>query len=468
VDSSVRRGRWGTKRRRLGVVALGALALAVVAQLVAPSAGAVVANPGDVKVQMRVSLITSTFRVDGVSSQGTGAATLRSNGLVNIPQSSLVFGPTPVHINVPSPPPAPGSTDTLPPIDPSSTVVVTVVPTSDFYGGVDPDSGSGFVVGDVKLLLDQAGTLTGCTVGPIHIVARSNAQGAAPYSPDTGKVVMVDPGFTLDVLPAGASGCGGYEAGLSAALSLPVTTTTTTTQPNTPTTQAPTFPPNSAPPVPSMVVGLTFTPAPKRVPVEKPPTQPTPPTVTAPNVGPPPVYNPPPDVPTANGGNGGNGGNGANNGGGYHQGAYRPPPPPSRRHSDSGRRNHPTTHRVKPPVTKPKPPKHHNPKGKRHKHNRPLPVTRGTYLPGARPATNRVIKLPQAAQQRLHFETAAFVQPSASILRTGLDVVAFIALLVFGSLALWLVTSEVTAVTANARRLRTHRIAGVTRRNWPK
>ena len=60
------------------------------------------------------------------------------------------------------------------------------------------------------------------------------------------------------------------------------------------------------------------------------------------------------------------------------------------------------------------------------------------------------------------------MQPSASILRTGLDVVAFIALLVFGSLALWLVTSEVSAVTANARRLRTHRIAGVTRRNWPK
>jgi hypothetical protein len=471
----VKRGRWGRKRRRLGAVALGALALAVVAQLVAPSAGAVVANPGDLKVQMRVSLITPTFRVDGVSTLGTGQATLRSNGLVNIPQSSLQFAPTAVHISVPSPPPAAGTTDTLPPIDASSTVVVTVVPTSDFYGGVDPNSGSGFVVGDVKLLWDQTGTLTGCTLGPLHIVARSNAQGATPYSPQTGKVTMVDPGFTLAALPDGAGGCGGYEAGLNAALSLPVTTTTTTTQPNTPITQPPTYPPNSAPPVPSVVVGLTFTPAPKRVPVQQPPTQPTPPTVKPPSVGPPPSYNPPPNTPSGGNNNGGSYNGGGNNGGGYNPGGgYRPPPPPGRRnHNNHPGRNHPRKP-VKPPkVTKPtKPikPRNHNPQGNGHKGGKqPLPVTRGTYLPGAHPLTNHAAPLPQPGQRRLHFQTAAFVKPSGSILRTGLDVVAFIALLVFSSLALWLVTSEVSAVTANARRLRAHRIAGVTsRRSWPK
>ena len=72
------------------------------------------------------------------------------------------------------------------------------------------------------------------------------------------------------------------------------------------------------------------------------------------------------------------------------------------------------------------------------------------------------------ATERLNFVTAAFVRPSPSVLSTGLDIVAFIAFLVFSSLALWLVTSEVSAVTSNARRLRTHRIAGITRQNWPK
>jgi hypothetical protein len=95
-------------------------------------------------------------------------------------------------------------------------------------------------------------------------------------------------------------------------------------------------------------------------------------------------------------------------------------------------------------------------------------VTLGTWLPGGHPAVHRMAR-PGGAQQRLNFQTAAFVQPSPSILKTGLDIVAFIALLVFSSLALWLVTSEVSAVTTNARRLRTHRIAGVTsRRNWPR
>ncbi len=457
-------GRWGKKRRRTAAVALGALALAAVAQLVAPGAGAVVANPGAVKIEMRISLITPTFQVDGVSSQGTGQATLRDNGLFNVPQSSLVFAPVGVHVDVPSPPPAPGTTDTLPPITQSSTVAVTIVPTSDFYGGVDPDSGSGFVVGNVKLLWDQTGTLTGCTVGPFPILARTNAQGATPYTDRTGKVTMVDAGFTLDAIPAGATGCGGYEAGLNGALSLPVTTTTTTTQPNTPTTVPPSYPPGSPPPVPSVVAALTFTPAPRRVPVV-PPHQPKPPEVTPPSVGgPPPAYNPPPNAPSPGGNNTKN-----NHGGGYHRGGgYSAPPPPARRYRHHARHTASPRHRSHSHVRPHKPARKHA-NGKSANHRRAHPVTRGTWLPGGRPAVHRPLRAPGRAQHRLNFQTAAFVQPSSSILKTGLDVIAFIAMLVFSSLALWLVTSEVSAVTANARRLRTHRIAGVTtRRNWPK
>jgi hypothetical protein len=464
----VKRGRWGKKKRRLSAVALGALALAVVAQLVAPSAGADVANPGDVKIVMHISLNTATFQVDGASTAGTGLAQLRSNGLFTVPQSSLVFAPTAVHIAVPSPPPPAGTTDTLPPISSASTVVVTIVPTSDFYGGVDPGTGSGFLVGSVKLLWDQTGTLTGCTVGPFPIQARTNAQGAAPYTPQTGKVTMVDPGFTLNAVPAGASGCGGYEASLNGALSLPVTTTTTTTQPNTPPTNPPVYPPGSPAPVPSVVAALTFTPAPRRVPVA-PPTQPKSPEVTAPSVGPPPVYNPPPENnPGGNGGGNYNGG-GNSGGGNYNRGGgYSAPPPPARRHRHHAQRSSNPPHRSKPRVTKPhKPARRHNKKPSKH-HAAAHPITRGTYLPNAKPVTRRALPVPGQAQRRLNFQTAAFVQPSSSILKTGLDIVAFIALLVFSSLALWLVTTEVSAVTANARRLRTHRIAGVTRRSWPK
>jgi hypothetical protein len=178
------------------------------------------------------------------------------------------------------------------------------------------------------------------------------------------------------------------------------------------------------------------------------------------------VYNPPPDAPSGGGGNYG----GGNGGGTYNPGGrYRPPPPPGRRGTRPVHRNHPTTKPKKPLVTKPNKPAGHHGKGKpNHDRGQPQPVTRGTYLPGAHPFTPRAARLPGPAQHRLHFQTAAFVRPSPSILRTGLDIVAFIALLVFGSLALWLVTSEVSAVNANARRLRAHRIAGVTRRNWPK
>jgi len=444
------RGRARRRKRRLGVVALAALAIAVVASLIAPGAGAVVGNPGSINVLMKLSIRTPSLTIEGASTGGSGAATLRTNGLVNIPQASLVFPSTVMHVSVPSPPPADGTADTLPPISPSSTVVVTIVPTSDFYGGIDPNNGSGFLVGNVKLLWDQTGTLTGCTVGPFRVVARTSAQGATPYSPETGKVSMVDPGYTIDALPTGAAGCGGYESGLNSALSLPVTTTTTTTLPNTPTTLAPTYPPGGPIPVPSVVVALTFTPAPRRVvavPVDHPT---TPITAPPPDYTPPPNYTPSPPVYS-------------NPGGGSHNGNAAPPP--ARRHRHRHHRpaaSHPhRRHHTRKPHTKTTKPasgtvRHHRRVGH-------VQHTRGTWLPGGKAVPRRIAPKPHP-NQRLNFVTAAFVKPSPSVLSTGLDIVAFVALLIFSSLALWLVTSEVSKLTLNARRLRAHRIAGVTRR----
>ncbi len=120
-------------------------------------------------------------------------------------------------------------------------------------------------------------------------------------------------------------------------------------------------------------------------------------------------------------------------------------------------------------MSKPRPikPRRHTGKpAKRHAH--PKPVTRGTYLPGGSGVVRRVASPPHPRGQQLNFVPAAFVKPSPSILATGLDIVAFIGLLVFSSLALWLCTSEISAITTNSRRLRAHRIAGVTQRSLPK
>jgi hypothetical protein len=137
------------------------------------------------------------------------------------------------------------------------------------------------------------------------------------------------------------------------------------------------------------------------------------------------------------------------------------PPPPARRHHHHSSRSHRHNHaHDAPPIKTTKPTKI-----RAHSHRTTHHVvvrTPGTWLPHARRVFNHAAAPPP--RERVNFVTAAFVKPQTSVLSTGLDIVAFIALLVFSSLALWLVTSEVSKLTLNARRLRAHRIAGVTRR----
>jgi hypothetical protein len=59
---------------------------------------------------------------------------------------------------------------------------------------------------------------------------------------------------------------------------------------------------------------------------------------------------------------------------------------------------------------------------------------------------------------------ASFIKRPQSALSTGLDLLGLLGLLVFSSLALWLVTSELTDFSANSKKLKTHRIAGISRR----
>ena len=291
-------GRKQARKRRLAICAAFALAVAIVAPLIAPSAGAVIANPGALRISLDLSVYTPTFTVAGMSTTGAAAATMGKNGLIKIPKSSLNFEPVNVTINLPPPDdstttaaPDPSST-TSPPAPPApvaTTATVRAEAVGDFTGGLDPKTGAALLIGNIQELWSVPGRMTDCPVGPFQILANTDASGSVRYSVDTGTVSVVDPGFTISAIPTGMSGCAGLESSVNAALSLPVTTTTTTTVKGVPTT---TVPFSNTPPVPSIVVAMIFTPAPRaEVPV---PVKPKPkPVVTSPPLTPLPVVGAP-------------------------------------------------------------------------------------------------------------------------------------------------------------------------------
>src|SRR4029077_15164716 len=77
-------GRKQARKRRLAICAAFALAVAIVAPLIAPSAGAVIANPGALRISLDLSVYTPTFTVAGMSTTGAAAATMGKNGLIKI------------------------------------------------------------------------------------------------------------------------------------------------------------------------------------------------------------------------------------------------------------------------------------------------------------------------------------------------------------------------------------------------
>ena len=367
---------------------------------------------------------------------GTGSATVRPNGQVDIPQSSLSFQPVEVQVNLPDPSTSPSSGGSG-----SSPAVVTVqaVATSAFSGGIDPANGSAFLAGNLQLLWSSSTSMNNCSVGPFRVVTRSNAQGAIPYSSDTGSVSMVDPNPGINAVPNGASGCAGDENAINSALSLPITPTTTTTRPGQP---APAPDPT---PRPAHTVGRVgahvHTGAPRR-------------RATA--------------------------------------GPAQPDPDHDRdAHDDrgaaddrcdvtaaSGRRIRPAADAAARPAAgassepQGEPPAQGQQVGQEE-------VVQGRHEEAGSPAhrPQEARSAPRRAEGRrrppeeaarkpsshqLSFVPASFVKRSPSALATGLNLAALLGLLVFSSLALWLVTSELAEFKAGARRQRAHRIAGVT------
>jgi hypothetical protein len=434
-------GRKQARKRRLAICAAFALAVAIVAPLIAPSAGAVIANPGALRISLDLSVYTPTFTVAGMSTSGAAAATMGKNGLIKIPKSSLDFEPVNVSINLPPPDdstttaaPDPSST-TAPPAPPApvaTTATVRAQAVGDFTGGLDPKTGAALLVGNIQELWSVPGRMTDCPVGPFQILANTDASGSVLYSADTGTVSVVDPGFTISAIPTGMSGCAGLESSVNAALSLPVTTTTTTTVPGVPTTTSPV---SNTPPVPSIVVAMTFTPAPRAAvpaPVQHKPK----PVVTSPTVAPQPVVAPKPP-------------------------ASHPGPS---RHQNQRRRQIQRSNHADHRVQKPKQQTGHTIVG------RAVKKAHHTARAQAHPQKKKARAKPAAAaaaatnDAQPNFVPASFIKRPQSALATGLDLLGLLALLVFSSLALWLVTSEMSDFSARNRKVKTHRIAGITRR----
>ena len=152
--------------------------------MLAPSAGAVVANPGALDVALNLTVSTPTFTLAGMRTTGSAPATLGKNGLIKIPKSSLNFDPVVVNVDLPQPPPA----DPNAPVDRPRPRPRPCAPfaMSDFSGGLDPNTGAAFIVGDIQEVWTQPGTMTSCVVGPFHVAARTNAPGAQGYQSKTG------------------------------------------------------------------------------------------------------------------------------------------------------------------------------------------------------------------------------------------------------------------------------------------
>lgn len=434
-----------TRKRRLAVAAIFALTVAVTAPFLAPSAGAVVANPGVLDVSMNLTMSTPNFTIAGMRTTGLGAATLEKNGVVNIPKSSLTFDPVVVRVDLPQPPASPPSTDpanpttTQAPNPAPTTATVQAVAMSNFSGGLDPGTGAAFIVGDIEELWTQAGTMTNCVVGPFRVAARTNAPGAIGYSAKTGTVSMVDPDFTLDAVPASAPGCGGLEGAVNTALALPVTTTTTTTTSGSNPTTTTTIPLDAKPPVPSVVVSLTFMPAPRAVtlaPVKRPhpPGHPSPPPVVAPR---PPSFTPLPSVVSPQ--------------------PSQPSRPVHHRTRRTSTRRRSTGNSDQSSGTKRRIGGGWTTRRTPHRAVHSRPVRTKAATPKKRAAATGT------AGQKLNFTNAAFIKRPQSALATGLDLLGLLGLLGFSSLALWLVTTELSEFSAVSRRLRTHRIAGITK-----
>ena len=272
------RGR-GRRRSLLVLVAGAVIALAVPWAMM--SAGATVSNPGAITVVFGCPAVsppagcigqlalngTTPITIDGIN--GTGTGTIDGAGVMNFPLAGLSF--TPFNILVAGAIPA----------------TVTIEPTADWTGNLDPATGAMTLHGPLLSHLSDGGALLGtdCPVGPLDLNLTTGTSGAAtgtPYASATGFGIVVDNDFIIPPTPDPNATCTGATL-INSAAPLPLakgqsttklsmlfspapqpgvastttiapttttaapTTTTTTLPPTTTTTAAPTTTTTAAP-----------------------------------------------------------------------------------------------------------------------------------------------------------------------------------------------------------------------------
>jgi hypothetical protein len=268
------------------------LALGIAAPVLSRGATAApaVTNPGNVDVDLTLSVLTFGQNQLGMRTLGPARGTVDGKGTFTIPGAGITFSPITLDVDDGTPVP--------------KEVVVDTVALSDFRGTVDPRSGLATFTGAIEQRWSGAGVLSSCPIGPVVIEGSTRVLGGRPYAEATGSALTVDDAFILPAASPGTPGCGGREDIVNGALHLPIDPAVTTTLPpeTAPVTaSAETTAPLAAldarnaatalpPPVPSVVVLMRMSPAPsahaRRDEIPPPPSPTVAPTAPSPTVAP--------------------------------------------------------------------------------------------------------------------------------------------------------------------------------------
>ena len=261
---STRQSRMLSRRRRRRRLTASVVTVVVLAGvlLAAFGAGAAspVTNPGDVTVELDLSLLTLGENQVGIRTIAPASGSIEGNGTFTIPAADLAFAPRALRLDV-------GEKDPL-------IVIVETLPASDLRGKLDPRTGIALLGGLIEQRWKVRGSGATCSVGPLKIGSGTGVPGSRRYDELTGSVTVVDPTPEVELIDPTTPGCADLAPVVNDEMALPITTTTTTTTappssssttttlPATTTTVDPLKLAAMPPPVPSIVLTLTFDPAP--------------------------------------------------------------------------------------------------------------------------------------------------------------------------------------------------------------
>ena len=227
-----------SRRRLVALVVYYAVVIVLVGPMLRAQAGAAVPSPVPARVSLNFALRTPSTDVATFTTPFPITVGVASNGSFTIPRGHLAFAL--VEVPMPAPNAALGR------------LTVRAQAMSDFAGTYDHATGAVTLDGSLLLLWSQpkpavpstAPRMVNCPVGPFALHLSTATVGGVQLNPTSRAARLVDDELDVAAVPNGTPQCAGDEAGLNAALSLPITpkpvvtttTTTTTTVPDPSTT----------------------------------------------------------------------------------------------------------------------------------------------------------------------------------------------------------------------------------------